>query len=144
MKGPKTMRNWIVGLLAVALCLTASADFAKGGKKAAAAADKGIKGKILSVSGDGAKIVLETKGQKAKGGAQGAAEQVTVAIADSTTIEINDVGGKHASDLRPGMRAQVKMTAGTATDIKATDHAKPHHKKTGAANAPAKKAPKAS
>ncbi len=134
------MRNWIVGLLAVALCLTASTAFAKAGKKA----DKGIKGKIVSVSGDGSNIVLDAKGHKGKAAAQGAADQVTVAIADSTTIEINDVGGKHASDLRPGMLAVVKMTDGKATDINATDHPRAHHKKSGAAAAPGKKTPKSS
>src|SRR5947209_1943201 len=143
MKGTRPMRKVIIGLMAVALCLTASAAFAKGGKKAAGT-DRGIKGKIVSVSGDGASMVLETKGHKDKAAQAAAGNQVSVAITDSTTIEINDVGEKHASDLRPGMRAMVKLTDGKATDIKATDHPHSHNKKTGTVGAPGKKAAKTS
>src|SRR5882672_1458595 len=89
-KGTNDMRNWITALaLSVALCLTASTAFAKGGKKAG---DKAVKGKIVSVSGDGSNIVVEAKGHKTKAGTVPAPEQVTVAINASTTIEINDVG----------------------------------------------------
>jgi hypothetical protein len=131
------MRKAIAVLaLSLALCLVASTAFAKAGGKA----NKAVKGKILSVSGDGSSIVVETKGHKTKAGKEAAAEQVTVAINDATTIEINDVGGKHASDLRPTMKVKVSMTSGAATDIKATDHAAPHHKKKGAAAVPKKAA----
>ena len=135
------MRKTIIILaISLALCLVASTAFAKGAGKA----NKAVKGKILSVSGDGSSIVVETKGHKTNAGKDAAAEQVTVAINPSTTIEINDVGGKLASDLRPGMNAKITSASGVATDIKATDHAKAHHKKTGAAAKPAKKAAKSS
>jgi hypothetical protein len=38
------------------------------------------------------------------------------------------------------MKVHVTMTSGAATDIKATDHAAPHHKKKGAAAVPKKAA----
>lgn len=102
------MRNWIAAIAVIfALSLTAGVAQAKGGKKA-----RPISGSIVSVAADGGSLVLQTKGKKGAGG-----EQKTIAIAPTTSIEINNVGGKKASDLHGGMKVKITLANGSASQI---------------------------
>jgi hypothetical protein len=113
-------------MVVVGISLSATSVYAKAAKKAHT-----LKGSIVSVSGDGSSIVVEGKSHKAKDGTVTPGEKTTVAITSATTIEVDDVGGKHAADLLPGMYAKVSVENGTATDIKArsSKHTKHHSAK---------------
>ena len=117
------MRKWIpaVAVLMV-FCLAAGTALAKAGNKGEK--HKGLKGQIVSVASNGGSLVLETKGHKGKAG-----EQKTITITPSTLIEIDGVAGKHASDLKSGMKASVSVSGDSATEIKAGNHADKHKKR---------------
>ena len=134
------MRNWIRAMAVLtALCLAATPALAKSSHKGTQKSShkgthkgthkgggqgQGLKGQIVSIAGDGGSLVLETKGHKGK-----TIEQKTITINTSTPIEIDGVAGKHAADLKSGMKATVKLSGDSATEIKATDHAAKHKNK---------------
>jgi NADPH:quinone reductase-like Zn-dependent oxidoreductase len=78
----------------------------------------GLKGKIVSISGNGT-ITIQVH-QKGGGGGQA---PMTIHTDANTTVEINGVSGKHVNDLQAGDRVVIAGDATTAaSDIQAKRH----------------------
>jgi hypothetical protein len=83
---------------------------AKGNKN-----NTGIKGKIVSVTGNG-KITIMTHGKKGTGG-----QTMTITTDVNTTVEVDGMAGKAVRDLSSGQKVVIQGgTTGPATDIQAT------------------------
>jgi len=101
--------------LAVFLGLTGAAFAANGANKKA---QKGIRGKIVSVAKDHTTMVIETHAKKGAAGAAAApGNQVTVTIAAGCTVSLNGQSSS-VNALSAGEHVMVSPSADAATDIK--------------------------
>jgi hypothetical protein len=85
----------------------------------------GLSGKVVGVSPS--MIIIQQKGDDSTGGSP---HQIKVSVDASTTIEIDGVSGKRATDLQAGEHVVIQGGVdGPATDIQATKGKGHHHKK---------------